>query len=228
MKANDGRDLAGPSLKHAAATPITAAVAARVRALRTAADMSGGKLAAKLEDLGVAWNRTTLAKFETGARRSISVEELLALSLALGVPPAMLLADPRAVAEVPLAEDVTVPAWDALRWMVGREALHVVDVSTAAADRNYSDAMAVIHAGWEIAEATLELTNREVRWAGSDELTLGEADRRDAARHRAALVRINASLSRLRSIGAPEPPLDPSVLARAKELDQPLLPKPRD
>lgn len=227
MKASDGQDPAGgPSLKHAAAAPITAIIAARVRTLRTEADMSGGKLAAKLNELGVAWNRTTVAKFETGARHSITVQELLALALVLGVPPAMLLADPRHVDEVPLADGAVGPAWQALMWLVGRTEMTPVDGSPRS--RDAVDAVAVIWAGWEILEATSELTILEARWSGRDQAALDRADQRDAARHRESLVRINRALDKLRSIGAPRPELDPSVLARAKELEFPLLPEPRD
>ena len=213
------------STKTVAAAPITAVIAARVKALRTAADLSGPKLAAKLNALGIPWNRTTIAKFETGARHSITVQELLALSLALGVPAPMLLSDPRHVDEVPLAEGITQTAWHALMWLVGREQIHIGDVSPASQD---DDAMAVVHAGWEILEATSELTVWEVRGSGRDAAALEEIHRRDDARHRDALVRINRALVRLRSRGVPEPELSPLVVERAKELDFNLLPEAKD
>lgn len=91
----------------------------------------------------------------------------------------MLLAEPRYAAEVSLAEGVDVLAWDALMWLVSRERLAVAGVAQD------DEALRVIHAGWEIAEATSELTIREVRYSESDESALEDAERRDAARHRA-------------------------------------------
>lgn len=87
--------------------------------------MSGGKLAARLDAMGIPWNRTTVAKFETGYRHSITVQELLGLAIALDVPLVALLADPRTQDVVPIVEGkngagaVTEPAWDALLWMIG-------------------------------------------------------------------------------------------------------------
>lgn len=215
------------STKTVTAAPITAVIAARVKALRTEARMSGPALAKELTKLGVPWNRTTIAKFETGGRHSITVQELLALALALGVPPVMLLADPRHVDEVPLAEGAVGPAWDALMWLVGRTELTAADGPPRSQDA--IDAVAVIWSGVEIIEATSELTMKEYRLSGSDPEALDAleaAERREAARHRVQLVRINRALDKLRSIGAPEPQLNQLVLDRAKELDFALFPQP--
>lgn len=101
--------------------PITAVVAGQVRRLRKCPPrpLSGPALAARLNQYGVNWNRTTVAKFETGLRSSITLQEFLALALALDVSPVMLLADPRSTESVPLAKNVDVDAWSALLWAIG-------------------------------------------------------------------------------------------------------------
>lgn len=107
----------------AVAVPITKTVAKRVRELRESANLSGGALARRLADHGLKkWNRTTVAKFEASYRASITVQELLALALALNVPPVWLLVDPDADT-VPVADGIEADPWSALRWIVGANQL---------------------------------------------------------------------------------------------------------
>lgn len=102
-----------------AASSVTDVIAARVRALRQAQRLSGAALAERLNAYGIDWNRTTVAKLETGRRESLTVAELLALALVLGVPPVLLIADPRSDALIPVAEGVTSNPWRALWWLTG-------------------------------------------------------------------------------------------------------------
>ena len=77
------------------ATPTTAIIARRVKELRVNQELSGGKLAERLVERGLtSWTRTTVAKFETLHRQSVTVEELLGLAAALGVRATDLLPDP--------------------------------------------------------------------------------------------------------------------------------------
>jgi transcriptional regulator with XRE-family HTH domain len=101
------------------AAPLTRVIAERVAALR--GELSGAKLAARMNDYGVPWNRNTVAKFETGRRESLTVQELLALAGALDVPPVLLLADPRTGDAVPVGAGRDMPADDALAWLIGAD-----------------------------------------------------------------------------------------------------------
>lgn len=91
----------------------------RVRELRKAARLSGPALADRLNKLDINWTRTTVAKFETFQRQSLTVQELLALALALDVSPVLLIADPRDEGLVPITPGFQVDQWAALSWLVG-------------------------------------------------------------------------------------------------------------
>lgn len=58
--------------------------------------MSAEALSARLQGLGVKWNRSIVANFEAGRRPSVSVVEWLALAQALEVAPLHLLVSPDA------------------------------------------------------------------------------------------------------------------------------------
>ncbi|MFI0144381.1 helix-turn-helix domain-containing protein [Streptomyces globisporus] len=70
----------------------------RVKELRGRAGMSAEALSARLQGLGVKWNRSIVANFEAGRRPSVSVVEWLALAQALEVAPLHLLISPDAKA----------------------------------------------------------------------------------------------------------------------------------
>jgi transcriptional regulator with XRE-family HTH domain len=101
----------------------TTVIAGRVKALRKQARLSGPALASAMKDRGFTWNRTTVAKLETGHRESISVQEWLALALVLDVPPVWLLIDPSGHTPMPVAEGVELDPWSALMWMIGRQVI---------------------------------------------------------------------------------------------------------
>ena len=111
------------------AEPITATIADHVRKLRVSAGMSQDDLAKAMSALGVPWKRATVVNLEkrgpssrgdaaTG-RDALTVGELLALALVLGVPPALLLADPRTGRSVVAVRGVSMSADVALSWITG-------------------------------------------------------------------------------------------------------------
>jgi transcriptional regulator with XRE-family HTH domain len=69
----------------------TAAIARQVRQLRSARGWSGRQLAERMTDEGIAWDRSIVANLENGRRRTVSVDEWLALALVLDVAPLHLL-----------------------------------------------------------------------------------------------------------------------------------------
>lgn len=69
----------------------TAVIAARVRELRRGRGWSADDLAAGMTAAGIPWTRLVVTKLETGRRKSVSTEELLALAYVLDAAPIYLL-----------------------------------------------------------------------------------------------------------------------------------------
>jgi transcriptional regulator with XRE-family HTH domain len=69
----------------------TSVIAARVRALRKDRGWSAERLADAMREVGVPFDKTVVANLETGRRRFVTVQELLALAVVLGVAPTHLL-----------------------------------------------------------------------------------------------------------------------------------------
>jgi transcriptional regulator with XRE-family HTH domain len=69
----------------------TATIARQVRELRNARGWSGQRLAQEMTEQGIDWDRSIVANLENGRRRTVSVEEWLALARVLGVAPVHLL-----------------------------------------------------------------------------------------------------------------------------------------
>lgn len=209
-----------PEATRSTAEPITAVIAERVRSLRDAAGWSQADLAAAVDDLGVPWKRATVVNLEKrapnsrgagGGRDAVTVQELLALAIALDVPPPMLLADPRHIDTVPVASGKVIDAWTALLWLVG----------SARADNessldNHKDAAAIIRAGQRVIEALVELGKSTV---SSSVLSDEEIQQRDQERHRDALELMARELNRLAGARAPFPDLPAEfIYKRAEEL----------
>lgn len=78
-----------------AATPH-GVICGRVRELRLARkpQWSQGDLANALKDVGIGWDRSIVASFESGRRKAVSVEEFLALAYVLDVAPVHLMVPP--------------------------------------------------------------------------------------------------------------------------------------
>lgn len=166
---------------------------------------------------GVNWNRTTVAKFETNQRASITVQELLALAHALRVPPVILISDPRRVSTFPINDVESVPALNALMWLIGREDI-ILEGETLKTS-NYSDATQVIRSGWEFIEAVLDLTWQPVVSRGRDPDEVKRFEQVKVERDREALKRIRRAMFSLTDAGAALPAVPPFVLERANELD---------
>lgn len=106
--------------------PVTHLIGKRLPALRQG--MSQEELGRRMSALGCeGWGRTSVQKLENGRRGSLSVRELLALALVFGVPPVLLVADPRTVDRVPVAAGVDLDAWTVLLWLTGEMTLVVGD-----------------------------------------------------------------------------------------------------
>lgn len=114
------------------ADPLMRQLAERLPALRKSAMLNQAELGALMHERRSDWSRSTVVKIENGKRRSISVGEWLDLAHVLGVPPGILVADPRYPSAVPLGlvkDALTgeegpveeVPAWDVLLWIAGAE-----------------------------------------------------------------------------------------------------------
>lgn len=178
--------------------------------------MRGSRLAEKLNHHGVAWNRTTVAKFETGGRVSITVQELLALAQALQVPPVWLLIDPASSEGVPLSAEFEPDAWSALLWTIGRQPLpgRGADVSEewARAEDAIELATAVAAAAKRLWS---DLSANDVLRAVTPDYAGAEADE---AAERRAMQGIVAPMRRLLAAGYVLPPLPVEVRERAEQL----------
>jgi transcriptional regulator with XRE-family HTH domain len=187
--------------------PITAVIAEQVKHLRKERRLSGPGLAAELNKRGIKWNRTTVAKFETGLRSSITVQEFLALALALRVAPVILLADPRRTESVPLAgggEPVEPDAWSALLWAAGFAELDPRRGAVYQPD-------ALVHAGVLLADLCRALPSSI---PGAGDGGFESTARVDYIRD--TLQSIRESLLQITSLGAPMPPLPSQVRLAAR------------
>lgn len=95
-------------------------IASRVRALRKGRGWSAERLAKEMSKVGVPWERMVVTKLETGRRKSITVEELLALAYVLDVAPVYLLLpvdDERA--PYAYTPDRTAEVWQVREWVRG-------------------------------------------------------------------------------------------------------------
>ncbi|MGC9381520.1 helix-turn-helix domain-containing protein [Streptomyces sp. MH13] len=113
-------------------------VRARVKELRGRKGWSGAELGAQLDALGVSWNRSVVANFESGRRPAVSVQELLALALVLDVAPVNLLVPldsmPYRVTLKNTEPQDSVAVW---RWMKGEQPLP--GTATASARTFYAE-----------------------------------------------------------------------------------------
>ena len=69
----------------------TGTIAKRVREVREKRRLTAAQLAERMTKVGIAWDRNTVTKLETGRRANVSVAELLALAAVLDVAPVWLL-----------------------------------------------------------------------------------------------------------------------------------------
>ncbi len=182
-----------------------------------------------MNERGIPWNRTTVAKLETGRRETVTVQELLALALVLNVPPVWLLADPEGGSAVAVAEGVEADPWTALLWLTGWQPL---EESGAGAWASANNAIRLLHAlGSEL------MTWRSMRRATDVALVpamidqqdvpvgelpvwgdLEEARRQLDAPETAQLRAIADRLRQFRELQLPVPQMPANVGKRAAEL----------
>ncbi|MFC8491224.1 helix-turn-helix transcriptional regulator [Streptomyces sp. NPDC057235] len=102
-------------MDHTSVSDPVGTISERAKRLRRRKDWTAAELGQRMSDLGIPWDRSIVANLENGRRKSVSVAELLGLSLALDVAPIHLLVSPEGgrYQPVPLAEyDAdTVRAW---------------------------------------------------------------------------------------------------------------------
>ena len=205
-------------------------VADQVVQLRKRAGLRRDELADRCKELGADdLTVATLANIETGRkdkasgkrRRRVTVEELLALAMALRVSPVLLLADPRHDSPIPLTEGVELDAWEALMWLIGSGTIG----RGIGSDPRSSDATSLIWCGRVVAEAAGAIGSTPLDAYRPGTQVRGDALSRDGRRlgtldnlHRRHLETIAAALERIDELGAPAPQLPPHVLKRAAEL----------
>ena len=80
------------------ALPVTAEVIERVRVLRKERGLSARDLADRMTAGGYATSRTAIAQGECGYRKEVSVDWVVAVARALGVPPELVFRGPNCTA----------------------------------------------------------------------------------------------------------------------------------
>jgi transcriptional regulator with XRE-family HTH domain len=104
--------------------PTGLAVAANVARLRAALGMSTYKLSDILASLGRPIAASAITRIEGGHRR-VDTDDLMALAVALDVPPSALLLPPTAEGELALTASYSTAATQAWDWAEGKQPLHV-------------------------------------------------------------------------------------------------------
>jgi transcriptional regulator with XRE-family HTH domain len=94
--------------------------------VRRAQGWTQSRLAERLDALGYSISQATLAKIETG-RRQVTIQDLVAIAVALDTPPLLLLLPHDLNAEVALTPRVTARALDVRRWFASRKPIRETD-----------------------------------------------------------------------------------------------------
>jgi transcriptional regulator with XRE-family HTH domain len=192
---------------------LTAVVAARVKQLRKAQGLSAAALAERMSKAGVPWQREVVANLEAGRRASVSVTELLGLSVVLSVPPVTLLLAPGA-AELRYVPMDYVDAYRGLLWLLAEEPFR----ANAAA---WQDAMAPValvrrhHEQVNVLESYLSMMGARERWAAEgqegadDRLRLQLMDLQESA------AQLRQTRREMRAHGVFVPELAAEIVERA-------------
>jgi transcriptional regulator with XRE-family HTH domain len=103
-------------------TPL---MAERVAAIRRYRDMTQEELAEAMRSAGIPWQRITLAKFESGKRSYLTVDELLALCMVLEISPVDLIVPRELKPDQPyhVSPEATARATDVREWARGEGTL---------------------------------------------------------------------------------------------------------
>lgn len=104
------------------------AIARRVREARNRKGLTAQELADRLQSSGLAWDRGTVTKLETGRRQNVSVAEWLALARALDVAPIHLLTPLDDDRQYQVTPQEHVPAGRARQWIRGIKPLAGTDL----------------------------------------------------------------------------------------------------
>jgi len=217
---------------------LSDAVADQIVRLRKKAGLRRDQLAERCKQLGaVDLTAATLANIETGRRdkatgkrrRRVTVEELLALAIALDVPPVWLLADPLRGEPVPVVDGREIAPWEALLWLVGSGSIDGGIVSHPQGNKTLD----LIWHGRVVAEAA-GVIRRSPAWMvdrfrdtpGMELRLAGVSSREDPEVMRSALDEIHRrqlqsmreAMERIAELGAAIPQVGPKVLERAAEL----------
>lgn len=115
----------------------TQLVIRRLYELRKSKGLSGAAVAERMTQLGVHWDRNTVAKLESGRRVSINVDELLALAYALGESPLALLL-PGAPSPYHVTPTVQLTMADVYMWLIGDLELPTPSVSDPLYERQFA------------------------------------------------------------------------------------------
>lgn len=99
--------------------PTGRALAANLARIRNALGLSTNRLAAILEDLGRPIAASAISKIEGGTRR-VDADDLMALAVALDVPPAALLLPPVGEGRIQLLDDYLDDAAKVWEWAEGQ------------------------------------------------------------------------------------------------------------
>lgn len=99
---------------------LSATVGARVQRYRKLRGLTAQQVSDLLmSSLGVDMKRTVLGGLESGARKAVSLSEVLALAYVLGVPPVLLMSPLGETGEVEAVPGVDLDTWDFTRWITG-------------------------------------------------------------------------------------------------------------
>ncbi len=192
-------------------------VARRIQQLRKDQGMaSAARLAAECSRLGAPEVTTnTIANIESGRRdsdgrrrRDVTVDELLAISAALGVPPVALLVHPQEE-HTPIIGTIAVPPVEALLWMLGEVMANPAK-----------------YGAWSEATIPVRLVRRFHQESTAAENALGmlrhpemPEDRRDSLDKALShdLSRLSRTLAEMRQIGMTLPDVQPMLVDEARQ-----------
>lgn len=211
-------------------------VADRVRALREQAGLSQSDVASRMDELGVPWKRTTVVNLEkrgsqsrgratAAGRDAITLQEWLALAIALDVAPVDLLVDlTSAEPFAPTPARAIDVSWRGLRWLVGDEPLpeSYGDESWHDSSQRLRIALRVMQLADRLARraaAIVELSDSQDE-TSADGLAAGRAAYRNRqhAEDLDTAHRLSQLLSRARHRGLRTPPLAAGVREAAAAL----------
>jgi transcriptional regulator with XRE-family HTH domain len=98
-------------------------IAERVREVRSSRGLTAARLAERMQETGISWDRSVVANLENGRRASVTVEELLALAFVLDVAPVHLVVPLTPDGWLAITPDASTTNEHARAWIRGNAAL---------------------------------------------------------------------------------------------------------